>query len=185
METKPFRVSTDDLRQEAGRVRLAILEKTPLWRMKPARSLLIEARTIISAMSHRLHEFQTENWSLKRQVETLVASLKHAQEQAKEARQVAERIQIALYEMEKDKGSFRTERPFAILLSPAQLAAVKLGRDMFVGLGWNRHKTGHQITEFAGLPCYTASGVYGPVVVTERAFNAITRQAPELLIKSI
>jgi hypothetical protein len=96
-----------------------------------------------------------------------------------EAEKVSNRILLALAELDKFKDNFKSEKPFAIILSPYQLAQVRSGRTFF------DHRLAHQgrATTFCGLPVYSAKGIYGPLVVTEDGFNALSRNAPELLIK--
>lgn len=91
------------------------------------------------------------------------------------------RIIRALEEMRRqDSRGMKEEVPFAVLMSPKQNRYLTQG-------GWlssmaNQIKVNGPMGSVS-LPIYTAKGVYGPLVVTEEAFKAIARQAPELLLK--
>lgn len=169
-------VANSDLIKTANDVAEELREKSSLWRMKFARPLFGRARLYLNSLGHRLHEMETENIRLKREVKLFPTTLRRERE---EAEKVTNRVSIALHELEKNKGNSKRESAFAILLSPYQLAQIRSGR-MFMDGRWQSKDAQ---TTFAGLPVYTAKHIYGPVVVTEEGFNALARNAPELLIK--
>lgn len=68
--------------------------------------------------------------------------------------------------MEKYKRG-KHEEPFAVLLSPYQYETISQNRCSYG-------------TKLLGLTIAVARGVYGPVVVTQDAYNAISRNAPEI-----
>jgi hypothetical protein len=169
-------VANSDLIKAANDVAEDIREKSSLWRMKFARPLFGRARLYLTSLGHRLHEVETEVIRLRREVKLFPAQLRRERE---EAEKVSNRIILALHELEKYKGNFKSEKPFAILLSPYQVAQVRSGRTFFD----SRWHIKDAQTTFFGLPVYVAKHIYGPLAVTEAGFNALSRNAPELLIK--
>lgn len=107
----------------------------------------------------------------------------------KKSRAIANRIDLALNEMTKSKASRGyggrssgppPEVPAYIVLSPAQVVA--LYQDSFCdysasGAISTTHRT------YKKLPIVSASGVYGPIVMTQEAFDGFSRMAPELDIR--
>lgn len=85
------------------------------------------------------------------------------------AETVAGRILAALGELERNKGNRDPEDPYCVVLSPFQFEKITLG--------------GGKMAQYAGLLVITAKGVSGPVVMTETAFMAFSRNAPELNIQ--
>ena len=78
----------------------------------------------------------------------------------------------AIAEMQTSKGNYKTETPVAVILSPSQFANLSFA-----------HQRGP--ATLANLEIVVAKGVYGPVVLTQDGFNAFTRNAPELNIRSM
>jgi hypothetical protein len=85
----------------------------------------------------------------------------------KEAKNLIKRTEMAIKELETYKKNLRTEVPVAVILSPSQYADLTC-----CGTFKN--------SKIAKLQIYVAKGVYGPVVLTQDAFNAFSRNAPEL-----
>lgn len=77
------------------------------------------------------------------------------------------RILTANGELARSKGNRAQEDPYCVVVSPYQ----------YEQWGWaGKHP------KYAGLKIITAKGVSGPVVMTETAFMAFSRNAPELNI---
>jgi hypothetical protein len=169
-------ITTADLIHGANMLAEEMGEKAPLWRMKYARPLFARARLYLSTVCHRLHERETELAVLQREVRLHPDQLLSVR---RSAEKVSNRILLALAEMDKFKDSRKSEKPFAIILSPYQLAQVRSGR-LYLDHRW---LTKSSRVEFCGLPVFSAKGLYGPLVVTEDGFNALSRNAPELLLK--
>jgi hypothetical protein len=88
----------------------------------------------------------------------------------KDALKLSKRIDAALTEMGASKGRWPGEKPVAVVLSPYQYEELTLH-------GYDRFRKGQQ---YSNVSIYTAKGFYGPAVLTQDAFNAVTRMAPEL-----
>lgn len=161
-----------DIAAEAEDVSKTILAETPKWRHKFSRPLLIRSRVTIESMAGQLTKQLRE---ITRLTERNRADVKKARQ---EAETIENRIILAMDELEKSKGNFKPELPFAILLSPWQ----------FERLTWRlglRGRKNSKPSQYMGFPIYTAKGVYGPIVLTEDAFNGLSRQAPELMLKAV
>ena len=89
----------------------------------------------------------------------------------KEAKSLLKRTLAAIEELEKYKGNYREEKAFAVILSPSQYSELTCD-------GYFRQ------SKIAKLDIYVARGVYGPVVLTENGFKAVSRNAPELNLVS-
>lgn len=103
-----------------------------------------------------------------------------AEAERKEAGDLVARARHAIDEMSKN--AYRTgEEPVAIVFSPAQI-----GKMTFHGVmrPFGRHMRDDlpALPTLHGIPVYKARGVYGPVVMTQVAFDAFSRQAPELIL---
>ncbi len=85
----------------------------------------------------------------------------------KEAKNLAKRTEMAIKELESSKRNGKTEVPVAVILSPSQYGDLTC------------HGT-FKNSRLAKLQIYVAKCVYGPVVLTQDAFNAFSRNAPEL-----
>lgn len=82
------------------------------------------------------------------------------------------RTNTALEELERSKKNGRKEVAVAVILSPAQYSEL-------TSHGYFRQ------SRLAKLEIYVARGVYGPVVLTQDAFNGFSRMAPELDIRAM
>jgi hypothetical protein len=168
--------TTTTLIDEGHGLAETLLAKTALWRMKFARPLFIKSRIVLDALACRLSETQQEVSDLKaklRAAETRVNAARNA------AEKVGNRISVALGEMTKTKDNRRSEKPFAIVVSPYQMEQMR-----WLGGFRQTVKDDVRVTEYSGVRIFTAKGIYGPLVLTEDAFNAFSRQAPELMLKA-
>lgn len=85
-----------------------------------------------------------------------------------EEQRLLRRTQAAISEMKTGKGrGYKGELPVAVILSPYQYAQLT-------------HHGFEQIRRLADVSIHVAKGIYGPVVLTQDAFNGLSRQAPEL-----
>lgn len=89
------------------------------------------------------------------------------------ARTLAARTNAAIEEMTQTKGrGGRSEQPVAVIVSPYQYAQLSEH-------GYFR------VAKLKNVSLHVAKGVYGPVVLTQDAFNGFTRMAPELNIRTM
>lgn len=133
---------------------------------------------------------RTDKSAIANAIETFIANFQNneamlasARTRLKTAMSLTGRIEIALRELKEiPYGSHRKrEEPFAILISPKQ---AELNTPF--GLGKRtKNEDGATVHTYKGLIICVVAGVYGPVVVTEKAYNALMRQAPELLARAL
>lgn len=99
-----------------------------------------------------------------------------------EGRKIAARIDLALSEMAKDKRAGRGffEEPAYIVMSPSQVVDLATQQK-----GWCSASDAISTSNrtYKKLPIVSASGIYGPVVMTKEAFDGFSRMAPELDIR--
>jgi hypothetical protein len=85
---------------------------------------------------------------------------------------------LSLAELETNKGHSpsRVEKPVAVIMSPYQYQQA-LGRGHISGKD-------EKAKYVYGYPIYLASGMFGPVFVTQPALDGLSRMAPELNLRT-
>lgn len=127
------------------------------------------SRTLMEAAS---------DW-LKRQDDTIrglrrdLSAAKRATVEAKEdGKELLARTIASVEEMTQVKGrGTKAEKPVAVIVSPFQHAQLTSN-------GFFKQR------KLKGIDLYIATGVYGPVVLTQDGFNGFTRMAPELNVRA-
>lgn len=146
-----------------------MIEDANWWTRLSDPSLFVAAATRIRRLVQERDNANDRADERNRQYEITRLEVHKARSDAKD---LVKRAKHAIDEMKKFKsGSNRQEQPAALVVSPYQLAQITCN-------GAFSAKKLH------GLPLYVAKGVYGPVVLTEDGFNALTRNAPEINLKA-
>lgn len=120
--------------------------------------------------------------SKAKEAESLAAEALRARARAREIEEssatVLKRATHALAELEVNKGHSptRAEKAAAVIMSPYQYEQA-LGNG-YVGI------RGEKVKTLQGYPIYIASGMFGPVFVTQAALDGLSRQAPELNLRA-
>lgn len=152
-----------EAQKEGVFVKAAVIEASKLRRNFFAKAVLNSARHAIETLLRQSGNAQVE----------AERNAKIADENTK----VANRTLFACEEMCKTPRGAKEEVPFAVLMSPMQYL-------QFTNRTGATHWTVRSPMRKIKLPIFTAKGVYGPTIVTEEAFKALARQAPELMLKA-
>lgn len=144
-----------------------LLEQQRWWRNANIKNLLGTAAAWLREQAETIDDLHQR---LAKQERTFLKEKeKLATDAEKRTRDILIRTKVAISEMVKVKKAAKEEKPFAIVISPYQYAEMTLH--------------GHfKQPKLFGVPVYVARGVYGPLVLTETAFNAFSRNAPELAL---
>ena len=127
---------------------------------------------MMQAAAVRLIELATTRDDLSRRLAAQESTFKKERvAYEKEAKSLLKRTLAAIAELEKYKGNYREEKAFAVIMSPSQYSELTCD-------GYFRQ------SKIAKLDIYVARGIYGPVVLTENGFKAVSRNAPELNLVS-
>jgi len=117
-----------------------------------------------------------------KEAESLAAEASFARARVREievsSATIAKRALHALTELGVNKGHSptRAEKAAAVIMSPYQY-------EQALGNGYVGFR-GEKVKTLQGYPIYIASGMFGPVFVTQAALDGLSRQAPELNLRA-
>jgi hypothetical protein len=171
-----------NIREEANDLAAEITLHIGQRRSLLSRKLLTTAKELLLRLATKWDRQNSEIFFLKQVEKSLRQDVKDVE---KDGVRLAKRIDIAIDEMRYKRGDGyrsyhgRQEEPFAIIVSPYQRQQLRWS----VGLGREQREDLPPLKTYKNIPIYVAAGVYGPLVLTEDAFNAVSRQAPELRLE--
>ncbi len=161
--------------EDTSHIDVAIKATTlPWWSLRRGAWLTTAGNTIRTLWE--------EGAKLNNKVKQQSVDLTKALRKLNDSESVNYRIEIAFNELERSKGRgiSSVEDAYVLVLSPYQYEQISNQGSNDVPAAM-RKAIGP--AAYAGMIIVTAKGFYGPAVMTEDAFNAFSRNAPELQIQ--